>query len=125
MTATMIFARHPDLAPSVEHEPREEDWLPILGPTAWVLGHHLYRELYAGVGQDQIAHEVPSLARRLGIGPSEAAHGPLPRAVDRLRIFGIVTVDADFTVRVRSRWGKPPKRREAYRHRPVPAGPQS
>lgn len=88
------------------NEPMEADWLPIIGPTAWLLGSLLTRQLEVA---ERATWDIPVLARRLGVGKGEGKDSPVPKAIGRLIRFRIIT-EEDGVFVVRRGWGVPPKR---------------
>jgi hypothetical protein len=68
----------------------ETYWLPILGPAATLA----LRELCRGLGEEPGGYEIDPvwLARRLGVGRSRSANGPVARAIDRLCRFGLARI---------------------------------
>lgn len=91
--------------------PREDEWLPILGPTAWLLAQLVLRELGDMPTMAMAEWESTKLARRLGVGPSIASNGNIPRAIQRLVHFGVVSLGDNGVVIIRRGWGKPPRRK--------------
>lgn len=69
----------------------ETYWLPILGPASTLA----LRELSRGLVEEPGGYEIDPvwLARRLGVGRSRSANGPVARAIDRLCYFGLVRTD--------------------------------
>lgn len=104
---TVTFQRCPQEERHV-NEPLEADWLPLMGPTAWLLGNLLTKQLADG-RPDRATWEIPVLARRIGVGKGTAKDSPIPKAIGRLIRFGVVTEEDGIYV-VRRGWGIPPKR---------------
>ncbi len=120
MTTTLTFVRDRTEERFV-NDPREADWLPILGPTAWLLGKLLTEQLAEGV-QPEITWDDAALGKRLGVKAGDK-NSPLMRSVARLSRFGIITEDyndrGDVVFIVRRGWG-PASPKRAYRsHAPA------
>lgn len=79
----------------------ERFWLPVVGPTALLLGRHLHRATWESglVAGDTAASVQEELAARLGVGVY-----PLRRAHDRLVSFGLASRDGDGTVVLSRLW---------------------
>lgn len=107
---TLTFTRDPSEEHHVD-EPREEEWLPIIGPTSWLLGQLLTRQLTT---ERRVEWDAVNLGKRLGV-KAEGKHSPLLSAVSRLERFGIIAEDydaaGDFVYVVRRGWGPARSRR--------------
>jgi hypothetical protein len=87
------------------HDPRsayvEAFWLPLLGPSATLLGRQLARRLERS--PDGFAVEVDDAARSLGLGAKGGRRSPFNRTVGRLAQFRLVHLD-DGVVLARRRY---------------------
>lgn len=106
---TITFVRR---NPAIEHSiawtaPDEAAWLPVLGPTAFLLGQLMSVELRDA---EQTEWVPETLASRLGVGTGGHRRKPLANALERLTHFGIVYV-RDGAYVMKADWGIPPARR--------------
>lgn len=62
----------------------ELEWLPILGPTAFLLA----RRITSDAQQGYFVHDIPMLAQSLGVGPDQ-----LRKSIQRLRRYGLLLQD--------------------------------
>lgn len=98
-------------------------WLPVIGPTALLLGRRLFA-LTVGKGAEDYerrAVDVEQLSVALGVGGHSSKRSPLLRALRRLHSFGLLSLAEDGFVSLPRRW--PPL---AARHvARLPAGLQT
>lgn len=87
------------------HDPRstyvERFWLPILGPSTYLLLRHLA----AGLDESPDGFELPLLdtAQALGLGSRVGRNGPFLRAIDRAVQFKVCRTEDSRTLQVRRR----------------------
>jgi hypothetical protein len=86
-------------------------WLPIVGPTSWVLLGTLAEQL---AEEPSVTWKVDDLAEAHGIGYRTKPHTPLHRTLKRLRQFGFIFPSAEDSVLVRT-WMPPLSRRQLDR----------
>lgn len=82
-------------------EGSEEVWLPLLGPTAWLVARRVITDARKGY----TAQDFEVLAKSLGVGTVV-----LDRALERLIRFQLMSPDINGNIRVLDPW-PPPKRR--------------
>ncbi|MBM4409226.1 MAG: hypothetical protein FJ038_11695 [Chloroflexi bacterium] len=85
------------MQPHAEYHPvsyyAETTWLPLLGPTAWLLGRRFAQD---AMGGDELRYPVTTLAAQLGVQPNRVV-----AACRRLCRFGLgVETDEGFTIDV-------------------------
>lgn len=94
MRTTLLLARRipePDAPLDIALDAFEQQWLPVIGPTAFVLARRLDRYLDLGI----TSIDVLALSRSLGLGNRPGRNAPLGRSLTRLANFNLA--DADLT----------------------------
>jgi hypothetical protein len=91
----------PSVDPSSEYARRF--WLPIIGPTCFLLAQTLTHTLRRVQDPDHISVPTVQLAESIGIGGSLGLHAPLVRSVARLVVFELA-MPTNGTLLVRDEW---------------------
>lgn len=93
--AAGAFETSADIPPTGEYA--ERYWLPILGPTALLLGRRLHRLAWLEHTAEDARHgielDLKQLGDRIGVGHRGGARSPLAHALGRLQHFRLLTTD--------------------------------
>jgi hypothetical protein len=91
---------------SLGHDPHdsycERFWLPVVGPSVYLLGRRFVDWLVAS--PDGLAVPLHPLSAAIGLGQGTGRNSPLVRSLGRMVGFGLARIDPGDRLAVRRRW---------------------
>jgi hypothetical protein len=101
-----VFAWSDQVIDTLGHDPNdaycEQFWLPIVGPSVYLLGRRF--AIWLNANPDGLTVPLVPLSAAIGLGQATGRNGPLVRSLARMVAFGLARVDPVDRLAVRRRW---------------------
>jgi len=101
-----VFAWPDQVIDSLGHDPHdsycEQFWLPVVGPSVYLLGRRFV--IWLKANPDGLTVPLVPLSAAVGLGQGTGRNAPLIRSLARMVAFGLARVDPGDRLAVRRRW---------------------
>ena len=101
-----VFAWPDEVIDSLGHDPYdtycEQFWLPIAGPSVYLLGRRFV--IWLAENPDGVTVPLVPLSAAIGLGQGTGRNAPLIRSLARMVAFGLARVDPGDRLSVRRKW---------------------
>jgi hypothetical protein len=101
-----VFAWADEAIDNLGHDPHdqycEQFWLPIVGPSVYLLGRRFV--MWLADNPDGLTVPLVPLSTAIGLGQGTGRTSPLVRSLSRMVAFGLARVDPGDRLAVRRQW---------------------